>query len=77
MFAYIIKKKRPSKTIANITHFLIFIPLIIKETRALQRNISCLIFIFGILFITCGTENKSTTKVGLLHKNIGSRAWTD
>ena len=39
MFAYIIKKKRPSKTIANIAQFLIFIPLIIKETRALQRNI--------------------------------------
>ena len=35
MFAYIIIKKRPSKTIANIT---LFIPLIIKETRGLQRN---------------------------------------
>ena len=39
MFAYIINKKRPSKTIANITQFLIFIPLIIKETRRLQRNL--------------------------------------
>ena len=62
MFAYIIKKKRPSKTIVNITQFLIFIPLIVKETRALQRNIYCFILIFCVLFITCGTGNESKTK---------------
>ena len=63
MFAYIIKRKRPSKTIVNIIQFLIFIPLIIKETRGLQRNF-CLIVIFCILFIICGTEIESKTKVG-------------
>ena len=64
MFVYIIERRRPSKTIANITQFLTFISLIIKETRGAHRNFQCLIIIFCILFIICRTEIESKTNVG-------------